>query len=133
MFFAIKSSFETSWFSGILIWLLASPHVSGLEGKYTSVVMATSILGAIVVGGYAAAISTVRISQRLAAIGTSVASAIFYHALENTYPWLGYQFEQFGQHPTISFIVIASNIIVAIIVSVLLVKERDRTKELAPQ
>lgn len=126
IFFAAKSSFETVWLTGILFWLATASYLVSLEARYTLVLLTSAALASITFGGYAASTIKSRSHYLKFAVGTSIATAVFYFILTFSNTLDQYKSPQFGIDGFISFVAIVASVLVAAYLLILLKREKGR-------
>jgi hypothetical protein len=120
IYFAVKAAIETVWLWGILFWLAmaAYPILYPLETRLVSVLSMTAIIAAITAGSYFAAVAKSQKVQRVVAIATAGASAVFCFLLlfgDIDDGGFGYNRAQFDVNGLILLIAIIVNSIIAIL------------------
>jgi hypothetical protein len=80
LYFAFKSSVETVWLAGLLFWFFfaAYPSFHSLEFRILSMVSIITVVVAITVGGYIAALARSNKDHTILAIATAAASILVY-------------------------------------------------------
>jgi len=99
IFFAVESSLEALWLSGLVVWLvIAAYHVlQPFETRLIEVIILIALVGAITVCGLIIAASNKRKHQNAFAIGFACTIAIFYFLLQFGSPfYLGLSAAAFG-------------------------------------
>jgi hypothetical protein len=119
IFFAVESSLEAIWLSGLVAWLvLAAYHVlQPIETRLIGVIILIAVIGAITVGGFIIAGSKNKKHQNGFAVGLASASAIFYFLLQFGSPYylglsaaaFGYNHSPFELDPLFLLVAILTN------------------------
>jgi hypothetical protein len=149
LYFAVKASLEPSWLAGLLLWFFfaAYPAFHLLESRILSMIGMIALIAAITVSGYIAAIAKSKKTQNIFALGTAIASVVFYYLLNliSFYAWVnggasyydllptsgvGYNYNAFELNSLVSLIGFAANAVVAVM-SALVRREKYNTKVIA--
>lgn len=121
IFFAVKSSIEAIWLTGLVVWVVTVAYhvLQPFETRLLSVIAMTGLIAAITVSGYITTVSKARKLQNSFAISLAIVSAIFYLFLlfgplyYLATPAFGYNRNPFHLDPLFLFISIFTNASVA--------------------
>jgi len=149
IYFAVKSSLEVVWLSGIIFWFVfvAYPAFNTLETRLASIAGMIVVISSMIAGGYIAAFAKSKKLQSAFSIGTAISSIFVYFlsSLISYYTWVnisaspydllpssgvGYSYNQFEFYEYVPLIALFANSAVAILSAVSIRREMRKASKI---